>query len=132
MQIIINRVSLLMDDPAKIRRLKWGVFFVILALTVSVVIIWIPASLQISGAWHELNAVWDRAKQAVLMIMDVGLNGYFLHCVRNRLIANGLTKYRSLFRLNILMVFIVIALDVSITFFLFGIIMLQVHRNVGV
>lgn len=113
MQIIINRVSLLMDDPVQVRRLKWGVFGVILALTASVVVIWIPASLQVSPTWHELNAVWDRAKQAVLVLLDVGLNGYFLYCVRNRLIANGLDKYRSLFRLNILMVFIVVALDVS-------------------
>ncbi|RYP32020.1 hypothetical protein DL767_005465 [Monosporascus sp. MG133] len=113
MQIIINRVSLLMDDPLMVRRLKWTVFSIILCLTTSVVIIWIPASLQISQTWHEANAVWDRAKQAVLMLMDVCLNGYFLYCVRNRLIANGLRKYRSLFRFNAFMVFTVVALDVT-------------------
>ncbi|RYP43147.1 hypothetical protein DL770_011827 [Monosporascus sp. CRB-9-2] len=113
MQIIINRVSLLMDDPLMVRRLKWTVFSIILCLTTSVIIIWIPASLQISQTWHEANAVWDRAKQAVLMIMDVCLNGYFLYCVRNRLIANGLRKYKSLFRFNAFMVFIVVALDAT-------------------
>ncbi len=113
MQIIINRVSLLMDDPGQVRRLKWGVFAGLLALTASVVVVWVPASLQVSPAWRRANAVWDRAKQAALLLLDVGLNGYFLHCVRARLIANGLRKYRSLFRLNILMVFVVVALDVS-------------------
>ncbi|RYP56256.1 hypothetical protein DL771_012043 [Monosporascus sp. 5C6A] len=113
MQIIINRISLLMDDPLTVRRLKWTVFSVILCLTTSVIIIWIPASLQISQTWREANAVWDRAKQAVLMLMDVCLNGYFLYCVRNRLIANGLRKYTSLFRVNVFMVFIVVALDAT-------------------
>ena len=113
MQIIVNRISLLMDDPLRVRRLKWTVFSIILCLTTSVAIIWIPASLQISRTWYEANAVWDRAKQAVLMTMDVCLNGYFLYCVRNRLIANGLRKYTSLFRFNAFMVFIVVALDAT-------------------
>ncbi|RYP01592.1 hypothetical protein DL764_006158 [Monosporascus ibericus] len=113
MQIIINRISLLMVDPLMVRRLKWVVFSIILCLTTSVGIIWIPASLQISQTWQEANAVWDRAKQAVLMLMDVCLNGYFLYCVRNRLIANGLRKYKSLFRFNAFMVFIAIALDAT-------------------
>ncbi|RYO85373.1 hypothetical protein DL766_000446 [Monosporascus sp. MC13-8B] len=113
MQIIINRISLLIIDPQMAQRLKWAVFSILLCLSTSVTIIWIPASLQISQTWHDANAVWDRAKQAVLMIMDVCLNGYFLYCVRNRLIANGLRKYRSLFRFNTCMVFVIVALDVT-------------------
>ncbi|RYP61680.1 hypothetical protein DL769_007609 [Monosporascus sp. CRB-8-3] len=113
MQIIINRIALLMYDPLMVRKLKWTVFSIILCLTTSVTIIWIPASLQISQTWQEVNAVWDRAKQAVLMLMDVCLNGYFLYCVRNRLIANGLRKYKYLFRFNAFMVFIVVALDAT-------------------
>jgi hypothetical protein len=111
-QIIINRIALLMDDPYQIKRLKWGIFGLVLFVTSSVTIIWIPASLQISEAWEELNSVWDRMKQVILLMIDLVLNGYFLYSVRSRLIANGLTKYQSLFKINAFMVFIAIALDV--------------------
>ncbi|KAF7518444.1 hypothetical protein G7054_g13462 [Neopestalotiopsis clavispora] len=111
------------------------------AINVSVFCIWIPARLQInqtyinsksflnpppseplySFVWFllwrltnapKVNAVWDRLEKCIFLIVDLGLNVYFIRMVQNRLIANGLTKYNRLLRINIVMVVINISLDV--------------------
>lgn len=60
----------------------------------------------------QVNYVWDRIEKCIFLVIDLGLNVYFIRMVKNRLIANGLTKYNRLLRVNILMVVINIALDV--------------------
>ncbi|KAF5592959.1 lactoylglutathione lyase [Fusarium subglutinans] len=60
LQIILNRLGLLMVVPGRAARLKWIVFAIILAVNISVFIIWMPARLQINDQWIWLNSIWDR------------------------------------------------------------------------
>lgn len=113
MQIIINRIALLMVNPAQVRTLKLSVLALITLINISVFCIWIPAQLQISQTYININIVWDRMEKAIIAVVDVGLNFYFIHLVRARLIANGLTKYTRLFHFNLVMIAISLSLDVS-------------------
>jgi hypothetical protein len=113
MQIIINRIALLMHRQEKARKLKWGVFAVMFAINISVFCIWIPARLQISQTYINVNNIWDRCEKAIIAVVDMGLNFYFIHLIRAKLISNGLTKYNALFRYNLGMIAISLALDVS-------------------
>ncbi|KAF3343667.1 hypothetical protein VD0002_g9779 [Verticillium dahliae] len=114
MQIIINRIALLMHVPAHATRLKWGVFLVLLVINISVFCVWIPARLQISEGIIHANDIWDRIEKGLFLVIDLGLNLTFIYLVRSRLIAYGLTKYTVLFRFNLAMICISISLDILI------------------
>ncbi|KAK6217749.1 jun-like transcription factor [Pestalotiopsis sp. IQ-011] len=111
-QIIINRIALLMMVRSQATRLKWSVAGLMTAINISVFCIWIPARLQINDTYIAVNYVWDRVEKCIFLVVDLGLNIYFIRMVQNRLIANGLTKYNRLLRVNVLMVVINISLDV--------------------
>ncbi|KAF5578721.1 lactoylglutathione lyase [Fusarium pseudoanthophilum] len=112
LQIILNRLGLLMIVPGQAARLKWVVFAIILAVNISVFVIWMPARLQISDRWIWLNNIWDRCEKVIFALVDGALNAYFIYLVRSRLIENGLTKYIPLYRMNLLLIFISLSLDV--------------------
>ncbi|KAI0144979.1 hypothetical protein BJ166DRAFT_82493 [Pestalotiopsis sp. NC0098] len=112
LQIIINRVRLLMVDQHKADVLKWSVAAFIGLINVSVFVIWIPARLQISDRWVAINTYWDRCEKSLFALCDIGLNFFFLYLVRSKLIANGLHKYNKLLRFNMLMVGISLSMDV--------------------
>ncbi|KAH8883085.1 hypothetical protein GQ53DRAFT_883580 [Thozetella sp. PMI_491] len=114
LQIIINRLSLLMVSRQRSKRLKWGIGIFIFAVNISVFIIWTPARLQINPTWIAVNAIWDRIEKALFAIVDIGLNIYFVYLVRSQLINNGLTKYTRLFQVNLIMIGISSSLDVII------------------
>lgn len=94
-------------------KLKLTTFLVLLAINISVFCIWIPARLQINQSYIKINAVWDRCEKGIFLVVDAGLNFYFIHLVRSRLIANGLTKYTRLYRVNLAMIGISMTMDVS-------------------
>ncbi|KAH7141009.1 hypothetical protein EDB81DRAFT_692585 [Dactylonectria macrodidyma] len=112
LQIIINRLGLLMLVPGQATKLKWAVFAIILAINISVFIIWMPARLQISETWIRLNVIWDRCEKVIFAVVDFALNGFFIYLVRSRLINNGLAKYIPLYRMNLVLIFISLSLDV--------------------
>ncbi|KAF5618357.1 hypothetical protein F52700_12306 [Fusarium sp. NRRL 52700] len=112
LQIILNRLGLLMVVPGRATRLKWTVFAIILAVNISVFIIWMPARLQISDQWIWLNNIWDKCEKVIFALVDGALNAYFIYLVRSRLIENGLTKYYPLYRMNLFLIFISLSLDV--------------------
>ena len=111
-QILANRISLILYDPEKARRLKLGVALVIGVINVSVFIIWVPARLQISEAWEKANSIWDRIEKCVFLIVDALLNIYFMRLVKSELIANGLHRYKSVYRFNGLLVVFSLSIDV--------------------
>ncbi|KAK7999109.1 hypothetical protein PG991_014784 [Apiospora marii] len=82
------------------------------AINVSVFIVWIPARLQISDSFVNFNRIWDPLEKIMFLIIDLGLNITFIRLVKNRLIANGLTKYDKLLSGNLALVAINISLDV--------------------
>lgn len=111
-QIIINRIALLVRDQKNINRLKWGCALGLGLVNISVFCIWIPARLQISPTWIHINNIWDRIEKVIFCIIDAGLNLYFIYLVRSKLISNGLTKYHRLFRFNLFMIACSVGLDV--------------------
>ncbi|KAF4982473.1 hypothetical protein FZEAL_1898 [Fusarium zealandicum] len=111
-QIIINRVGLLMVVRSNATKLKWTCFLILLAVNISVFCIWVPARLQISERYIHLNEIWDRCEKVIFAIMDAVLNFYFIYVVKQRLVANGLQKYTRLYQMNLVLVGISIALDI--------------------
>ncbi|RYC78562.1 hypothetical protein BFJ63_vAg18565 [Fusarium oxysporum f. sp. narcissi] len=111
-QIIINRVSLLMVVRSNGTKLKWLCFLILFAINISVFCIWVPARLQISESYIHLNEIWDRCEKVIFALMDAVLNFYFIYVVKQRLVANGLQKYTRLYQMNMFLCGISIALDV--------------------
>ncbi|GKT99546.1 hypothetical protein FLAG1_01018 [Fusarium langsethiae] len=111
-QIIINRIAILMVNRQNAKWLKIWSFLIILCINISVIMIWIPARLQINDTWMNINKVWDRIEKVIFLLVDAGLNLYFIHLVRSRLIANGLTKYTRLFHYNLGMIVVSMTMDI--------------------
>jgi hypothetical protein len=93
-------------------KLKIGVAVFVGLINISGFCIWIPARLQISPIFKDINIKWDRSEKAAFLLIDGLRNFYFIHLVRTRLIANGLTKYNRLFHFNIIMAVFSVFLDV--------------------
>lgn len=81
-------------------------------VNISVFCVWIPARLQISETYVHVNEIWDRIEKGIFLVIDAGLNLYFIYLIRTRLIAYGLNKYYPLFKFNMFMVAVSIGLDV--------------------
>ncbi|KAI0886751.1 uncharacterized protein GGS22DRAFT_199113 [Annulohypoxylon maeteangense] len=111
-QIIINRIALLVPDQTQIIRMKWGIGIVFGLINLSVYLIWIPARLQINETYIKINDIWDRIEKGIFCMIDVALNVYFIYLVRSGLISNGLTKYMPLFIFNIIMLTFSLSLDI--------------------
>lgn len=114
LQIIINRVGILMVDKEQARRLKWAVAAFITAINVSVYCIWIPARLQISESYIRTNDVWDRCEKTIYLCVDAGLNFYFIQTVHRSLVKPGLKKYKPLVQFNSMIIFVSLGMDILI------------------
>ena len=93
--------------------IKWGVAILVGLINISVYCIWIPARLQTSKRFMDINTVWDRIEKVLFLLIDAGLNAYFLYLVKSRLISQGLDKYKPLFNFNSVIVFVSLSMDVS-------------------
>jgi len=89
LQIIINRVSILLTDRRRAMHLKLGVAALITAINISVYCIWVPARLQISEKYEHLNVIWDRCEKVIYLLVDGALNWYFMRIVRKKLVNQG-------------------------------------------
>ncbi|KAF2738788.1 hypothetical protein EJ04DRAFT_411856, partial [Polyplosphaeria fusca] len=114
LQIIINRIQVILLDRKKGKILCIGVAVIVTLITISVFCIWIPARLQISPVYAKINAIWDRIEKVVYLLIDAALNWYFIHVVRANLITNGLRKYEKLVRFNQQIIIISLLMDVMI------------------
>jgi hypothetical protein len=112
LQIIANRVSLIMVNKREAVLLKWSLFTVVGCVNVSVFCIWIPALLGVNHSWIVLNHYWERVEKTIFLLIDLGLNVYFLYLVRSNLIAQGLTKYWALFNFNAGVILVSTSMDV--------------------
>jgi len=118
MQIIINRIALIAEHRATVTKLKWGTAVVITAINVAVFIIWIPAHTvpPVSQTFVNINNVWDKISKVLILIVDAGLNWYFLRIVQIRLVKqHGLKKYAPLVGFNAKLMVLSIGMDVSLT-----------------
>lgn len=69
----------------------------------------------------EINKVYDRITKVLILILDAGLNGWFVHVVKQRLVKqHRLVKYQPLIRFTNQMMLIAVMMDVSFSLFLLG------------
>ena len=116
MQIIINRVALIVEHRTTARNLKWGTAALVTAINISVFSIWIPSHLSppVSQTFVNINDIWDKVEKVLILIVDAGLNWFFLSTVKNRLVRqHGLTKYAPLVGFNAKLMVLSIGMDVS-------------------
>ncbi|KAK0622486.1 hypothetical protein B0T14DRAFT_563934 [Immersiella caudata] len=113
-QIIINRVALIMmTSQTRVRLLRWSFFGVIACINISVGYILISAALDdATPAQKRLNFIFEHIQKSFFLVVDLGLNLFFLYLVRTRLIDFGLTKYWRLYNFNAWIVTIATSMDV--------------------
>jgi hypothetical protein len=115
-QIIINRIGIILGDPARLRMYKMVTAVIMTIVCISVYSIWIPARMEVSDRFVAINKVWDRCEKVIYLLVDLFLNITYLHLVNTRLIAYGLTKYKMLFWFTVVMITISISMDVSVEY----------------
>ncbi|ATY62142.1 hypothetical protein A9K55_009138 [Cordyceps militaris] len=114
-QIIANRVCLIMVSRQRATWMRWGLFALILGVNVGVYIIWIPAYLPNAGPGRKrLNDIFEKFEKSFFLVVDLGLNAFFLYLVRFRLIAGGLPKYWALFKMNLVLIVVSTAMDAAL------------------
>ncbi|KAK0622656.1 hypothetical protein B0T14DRAFT_475756 [Immersiella caudata] len=119
LQIVANRVSLIMLDPRKARKMRWGLFLAVGAINIAVAIIWVTAMMPGATPFQAtLNIMFEKAEKSFFLVVDLGLNLYFLYLVRFRLIADGLSKYWTLFHFNAAIVLLSTSMDCLLLGFL--------------
>ncbi|KAK9787701.1 hypothetical protein AB5N19_03404 [Seiridium cardinale] len=114
LQIIINRLALLMATRRQAQKLQWTVFGIILFVNISIFVIWIPTRMHGPPIFQHINEVWDRIQKVIFLVIDAGLNIYFVFLVRTHLIDAGFAKYKAIYRESILMIAVSISLDIVI------------------
>ncbi|EXJ70719.1 uncharacterized protein A1O5_05709 [Cladophialophora psammophila CBS 110553] len=117
LQLIINRLSVVVSDRITATRVKWAVAVIITLVNIGVFSIFIPAHLNPppDKLFVVVNKYWDKATKFIILFIDAGLNLYFLHTVNARLVRNvGLTKYRSLVSFNIKLMVVSVLMDCMI------------------
>ncbi|KAH7128209.1 hypothetical protein B0J11DRAFT_264623 [Dendryphion nanum] len=114
MQIIINRIALIAEHRSTVRKIKWGTVVIITLINIAVFIIWIPAHTvpPVSKIFVDINNIWDKISKVLILLVDAGLNWYFLRTVKIRLVQqHGLTKYKPLVGFNAKLMVLSIAMD---------------------
>ena len=114
LQVIINRICVLLVSRRKRFWLKYSVAFVITCINISVYCIWIPARMQISQAYIDVNIYWDRIEKCIYLVVDAFLNYYFVRVVKKQLLGMGLTKYKGLVTFNLWIIGFSLGMDVLI------------------
>lgn len=114
-QIIGNRIALIMVSRTRAKWMRLGLFVMILAVNVTVFVIWIPAYLPDATVENRrLNDIFEQFEKSFFLAVDLGLNLFFLYLVRFRLIAGGLPKYWLLFKMNAVLIVISVAMDAAL------------------
>ncbi|RKF65985.1 hypothetical protein OnM2_000020 [Erysiphe neolycopersici] len=100
LQIIINRVSILLTCQRKARILKYSVATLITMVNISMYCTWIPGRLERSKKWEDINKIWDYGEKIIYLVVDVCLNLLFMYIIQENLVRKGLVKYDRLLRFN--------------------------------
>ncbi|KAG9100794.1 hypothetical protein FS749_012727 [Ceratobasidium sp. UAMH 11750] len=114
LQIIVNRICILLPTPSQRFWLKFTIAAWITVINISVYCIWIPAKLQISTRYHDINIVWDRIEKCLYLVTDGILNWMFIDTIKKRLVSMGLKKYDKLVRFNERIIIVSLSMDVLI------------------
>ncbi|KAJ4301781.1 hypothetical protein N0V90_003875 [Kalmusia sp. IMI 367209] len=114
MQIIINRIALIAEHRSTVRSMKWWTVVIITAVNIAVFVIWIPSHTvpPVSKIFVDINNIWDKISKVIILVVDAGLNWYFLRTVKKRLVQqHGLVKYKPLVGFNAKLMVLSIAMD---------------------
>ncbi|KAF4981687.1 hypothetical protein FZEAL_2574 [Fusarium zealandicum] len=114
MQIIVNRIAIIAEHRSTIFKLKWGTALIITLINIAVFCIWIPShTVPPAGELIvRINEYWDRMSKVLILLVDAGLNWYFLRTVKKRLIEqHRLKKYEPLVGFNAKLMIVSIAMD---------------------
>ncbi|KAM0426000.1 hypothetical protein ACHAPT_008629 [Fusarium lateritium] len=115
MQIIVNRISIIAEHRSTIFQLKWGTACIITCINIAVFCIWIPShTVPPANDLYivRINEYWDRVSKVLILLVDAGLNWYFLRTVKKRLLQqHQLKKYEPLVGFNAKLMVISIAMD---------------------
>ncbi|KAG8684276.1 hypothetical protein FRC11_012337, partial [Ceratobasidium sp. 423] len=114
LQIIVNRICIILPTPRKRFWLKFTIAAWITAINICVYCIWIPAQLQISQRYHDINIWWDRTEKCLYLVTDGILNFMFIRSIKQRLLKVGLKKYDKLVKFNEKIIAVSLAMDVLI------------------
>ncbi|KAK7991599.1 hypothetical protein PG996_013388, partial [Apiospora saccharicola] len=114
MQIIINRIAVIAESQATVRKIKYGTVIIITLINASVFIIWIPSHLEVPPSeWFVIvNKYYDPVSKVLILIVDAALNWYFVRSVKERLVnQHGLVKYQPLVGFNTKLLIVSILMD---------------------
>ncbi|KAK1514644.1 hypothetical protein CABS01_06623 [Colletotrichum abscissum] len=113
-QIIANRLGLIMTDKKKVRIMKCVLLVIIgiMNATVICMIFLIQATYPTLGP--HIQKFYAPIDKAFGLLTDLLLNLAFIWKVHHELIANGLTKYRLLFNLNIAAIILSLSMDIAL------------------
>ncbi|KAI5778164.1 hypothetical protein EDC01DRAFT_376485 [Geopyxis carbonaria] len=114
LQIIINRISVVLMDTRKAAYIRWSAFSIMMVLILIVSVVWIPACLQIAPIFIKINTIFDRVEKSIYMVIDASLNWYFVRVVKRQLLDDGLAKYKPLVDFNVRIVLLSICMDLLI------------------
>lgn len=68
-----------------------------------------------SQTYVEINKYWDRISKVLILIVDAGLNWFFIRTVKTRLLQqHGLAKYKPLVGFNSMLMILSIVMDVML------------------
>ncbi|KAK8087857.1 hypothetical protein PG997_002818 [Apiospora hydei] len=121
-QIIINRIGIIAESQKTVAWARWCTVAFVGLINISVFVIWIPSHMQpppsdenLLGWLVEINKVWDRMTKVLILILDVVLNGWFVHVVKQRLVKqHRLVKYKPLVMFTNQIMFISMLMDVGL------------------
>ncbi|KAB5577811.1 hypothetical protein GE09DRAFT_1214021 [Coniochaeta sp. 2T2.1] len=114
MQIIINRIAVIAENRRTTEYLRWGTAIVITIVNIVVFCIWIPSHTvpPVNETFVRINEYWDRTSKVLILLVDAGLNYYFLRTVKIRLVKqHGLVKYAPLVSFNAKLMVLSVAMD---------------------
>ncbi|CAE6382430.1 unnamed protein product [Rhizoctonia solani] len=114
LQIIVNRICILLSTPRERFWLKFIIATWITVINIIVICIWLPAQLQISDKFHDINIWWDRTEKCLYLVTDAILNFIFIRSIKQRLLKLGLKKYDKLVKFNEKIIAVSLAMDVLI------------------
>ncbi|RYP72036.1 hypothetical protein DL769_004523 [Monosporascus sp. CRB-8-3] len=108
-----------MTNKRTAKKLKWSLVIAISCINIAVCYIWTTAHMPSATPYQiMLNQMFEKAEKSFFLVVDLGLNLYFLYLVRFRLIADGLSKYWRLFKFNAGIVVVSTSMDILLLGFL--------------
>ena len=111
MQIILNRLQIILPNGNTVPRLKIIYLTILLLINASVFVIWIKAETG-SELFTHIDEIFDPVEIAIVLAMDIALNIYFIISIKRKLLSFGLAKYKLLIKANVLTILANLITDV--------------------